>query len=162
MSEADSQNPESQEYLAAIGQLAGAHAALDQSIHGAILDRFGVQRSLARFLETYTLETVHGSQLENKGKDHVVLITVHSAKGTEAPIVFILNATRFSHSRAKTADEVEEERRILYVAITRPECPRNLVQSGARRRLVPRDVAFASGVKGRTPGPPPPSPRRCP
>lgn len=46
----------------------------------------------------------------------VVLLTAHAGKGSEYKVVIILNAEKF---KAKTAAEEEEERRLLYVALTR-------------------------------------------
>ncbi len=54
--------------------------------------------------------------------DQVVLMTMHSAKGLEFPSVFIVGAEEgiFPHNRALTEpDEMEEERRLAYVGITR-------------------------------------------
>jgi DNA helicase-2/ATP-dependent DNA helicase PcrA len=54
--------------------------------------------------------------------DQVVLMTLHSAKGLEFPVVFIGGVEEgvFPHNRALTApDEMEEERRLAYVGITR-------------------------------------------
>lgn len=55
--------------------------------------------------------------------DTLVLSTIHSAKGLEWDAVFVLNASdgRLPHSRSlKDPRTLEEERRLLYVAITRP------------------------------------------
>lgn len=57
-------------------------------------------------------------------QDAVVLMTMHSAKGLEFPVVFIIGMEEsvFPHSRAfMDNEELEEERRLAYVGITRAE-----------------------------------------
>ncbi|MDD9271857.1 DNA helicase PcrA [Paenibacillus sp. GCM10023248] len=57
-------------------------------------------------------------------QDAVVLMTMHSAKGLEFPVVFIIGMEEgvFPHSRAfSDNEELEEERRLAYVGITRAE-----------------------------------------
>ncbi|MBD0384117.1 DNA helicase PcrA [Paenibacillus sedimenti] len=57
-------------------------------------------------------------------KDAVVLMTMHSAKGLEFPVVFVIGMEEgvFPHSRAfSDNEELEEERRLAYVGITRAE-----------------------------------------
>ena len=58
---------------------------------------------------------------ENIGRDAVALLTIHSAKGLEFNTVFIpaLEDGRIPSSHAQTKEEIEEERRLLYVGITR-------------------------------------------
>jgi DNA helicase-2/ATP-dependent DNA helicase PcrA len=67
----------------------------------------------------------------------VVMLTMHSAKGLEFPIVMIsgLEEGLFPHSRSSDDEtELEEERRLCYVAITRAQ--RRLVLTSAARRRV--------------------------
>jgi DNA helicase-2/ATP-dependent DNA helicase PcrA len=59
-----------------------------------------------------------------KAEARITLMTMHSAKGLEFPLVFIvgLEESLFPHSRARENEaELEEERRLCYVAITRAE-----------------------------------------
>ena len=75
---------------------------------------------LSGFLEEVSLVSDLDS-LES-GSEAVVLMTLHSAKGLEFPVVFItgLEETILPHSRALyDAAEMEEERRLMYVGMTR-------------------------------------------
>ncbi|MEC0241489.1 DNA helicase PcrA [Paenibacillus dokdonensis] len=61
---------------------------------------------------------------EEDKSDAVILMTMHSAKGLEFPVVFIVGMEEgvFPHSRAfSDNEELEEERRLAYVGITRAE-----------------------------------------
>lgn len=81
------------------------------------------EQSLINFLTDLSLVAdVDEANLE----DGVTLMTMHSAKGLEFPIVFIIGMEEsiFPHIRAIQSEndhEMEEERRISYVAITRAE-----------------------------------------
>ncbi|QDR81404.1 DNA helicase PcrA [Sporomusa termitida] len=71
------------------------------------------------------------------GDDKVTLMTLHSAKGLEFPTVFLagLEEGIFPHVRTlMNEQEVEEERRLCYVGITRAE--RKLFVSNARQRMI--------------------------
>jgi DNA helicase-2/ATP-dependent DNA helicase PcrA len=77
--------------------------------------------SLQNFLEQTALIADVDSLNEGAG-DAVVLMTLHSAKGLEFPVVFLagLEEGIFPHSRSMQSDtEMEEERRLAYVGITR-------------------------------------------
>ena len=80
-------------------------------------------RSLPAFLETYALDPVSSTEAARlEQDDNVTLITAHSAKGTEAPVCFLLRVEpgMYPHSRSLgELDQEEEERRVLYVAMTR-------------------------------------------
>ena len=74
---------------------------------------------------------------EEDRDDAVVLMTMHSAKGLEFPVVFIIGMEEgvFPHSRAfMDNEELEEERRLAYVGITRAE--KRLFLSCARMRTL--------------------------
>ncbi len=79
------------------------------------------EATLNDFLESITLET----DLDFMGTDDTVTIsTVHSVKGLEFKIVFVVGLEEglFPISRAYESDkEMEEERRLMYVAMTRAE-----------------------------------------
>ena len=75
---------------------------------------------LAGFLEEVSL--ISDIDSADLGSDAVVLMTLHSAKGLEFPAVFItgLEEGVLPHSRALyDANEMEEERRLMYVGMTR-------------------------------------------
>ena len=59
---------------------------------------------------------------ENQRKpDGVAMMTMHGAKGLEFEQVFLIHANEgcTPYKKAKTAEEIEEERRLFYVAMTR-------------------------------------------
>ncbi|MCK5129819.1 MAG: ATP-binding domain-containing protein, partial [Clostridiales bacterium] len=76
--------------------------------------------TIETFLENIALVSDIDSLQENR--DHITMLTVHSAKGLEFPIVFVIGMEEglFPHQRAMGAEEeMEEERRLCYVAMTR-------------------------------------------
>ena len=96
-------------------------------------DDLGPEDALDRFLEETALVADQDS-LEG-GADAATLITLHAAKGLEFPVVFIagLEEGIFPHSRALDDEkELEEERRLAYVGMTRAK--RRLYLSHAWRR----------------------------
>ena len=91
-----------------------------------LLERLAASHgSIAGFIETYTLDPMSESEAtQNPDEDSLTLITVHSAKGTESPVCYILGAQsgNYPHTRSQgDPDEIEEERRVLYVAMTRAQ-----------------------------------------
>jgi len=83
-------------------------------------DRGADDNNLQGFLENVALVT--DIDKYDQDTDQVALMTLHSAKGLEFPVVFITGMEEgiFPHSRALTEpDELEEERRLCYVGITR-------------------------------------------
>lgn len=83
-------------------------------------DRGNSQGNLTDFLETIALIADVDTYAEGGGT--VVMMTLHTAKGLEFPVVFITGMEEgvFPHSRSMSSEpEIEEERRLCYVGMTR-------------------------------------------
>lgn len=92
------------------------------------------QTSLTLFLEEVAL--VEGDTGNGEEGAEITMMTIHAAKGLEFEHVFLVGVEEglFPHSRVFTApDELEEERRLAYVAITRAK--KNLYMVHAESRL---------------------------
>ena len=80
-------------------------------------------KTIPAFIEAFTLDPVqdvHNRYEEDE--DMLTLITTHSAKGTEAPVCYLVRCESgmYPHKRSLgDPDAEEEERRVLYVAMTR-------------------------------------------
>lgn len=86
----------------------------------------GEDKSLVSFLTDLALIADIDSldQEEEQESEKIVLMTMHSAKGLEFPVVFVIGMEEniFPHIRSMhDNEEMEEERRLAYVAITRAE-----------------------------------------
>ena len=93
--------------------------------------------SLPEFLQHVALVQPTDSLSRRIRKDSVSLMTLHSAKGLEFPYVFItgLEEGLLPHSRSMgSVEEVEEERRLCYVGVTRAK--KQLHLCFARERLL--------------------------
>ena len=81
--------------------------------------------SVTEFITEYILDhALESSFLDaDKPKECVILSTIHSAKGLEADVCHLLNVTPYSYPSKRAVKEgeenIEEERRCLYVALTR-------------------------------------------
>lgn len=84
----------------------------------------GTPGQLNNYMEDVALLTDQDSD-KPEDKDHVTLMTIHSAKGLEFKVVFIVgveeNLFPSNQTGLKSLDELEEERRLFYVALTRAE-----------------------------------------
>jgi DNA helicase-2/ATP-dependent DNA helicase PcrA len=108
---------------------------LDALIDGAHeYDASDGERSLADYLQQVALVADADSRVDDEGL--VTLMTLHNAKGLEYPIVFMLGMEDgvFPHSRSIEEGNIEEERRLCYVGITRAQ--RDLYMTWARQRTV--------------------------
>jgi len=123
----------------------------------ASMDEFQRDRpdsTLAEFLENVTLQT---SADEQVGGDRVTLMTVHAAKGLEFPVVMVtgLEEQVFPFKGIdpwEDPEELEEERRLAYVAFTRAEQRLVLSFAAVRRIFGQQRVGIPSRFLTELPG----------
>ena len=80
--------------------------------------------SLSAFLQTVSLLTTADTEDEDGDHDRVTLMTIHGAKGLEFPYVFVVGMEENlfpSQMMLQRRADLEEERRLFYVALTRAE-----------------------------------------
>lgn len=72
------------------------------------------------YMYNYERELAEAASEDTK-KDGVTIITMHSSKGLEYPVVFLpdLNEGNVPQKKSQRQEEIEEERRVFYVALTR-------------------------------------------
>ncbi len=101
-------------------------------------------RTLQDFLQYVALV----SDLDTVGEqgDQVLLMTLHAAKGLEFPVVFLvgLEAGLLPHIRSETPREIEEERRLCYVGMTRPQDELHLTLTMSRAQYGTRKPSTPS------------------
>ena len=88
------------------------------------------------FLDGLTLEQEREEEKAEE-RDGVTLITLHAAKGLEFPDVWLVGAENgvLPHERSKAEGTVEEERRLLYVGITRARHRLTITHCATRRKF---------------------------
>ena len=105
----------------------------------------GLGISLSDYLQDASLATDFDRNTAEKDADCVNMMTIHSAKGLEFPFVFIagLEEGLFpSELSAESPRELEEERRLFYVALTRAE--RQVILTFAKSRFRNGKMEFSS------------------
>ncbi|MFZ0427240.1 MAG: UvrD-helicase domain-containing protein, partial [Acidobacteriota bacterium] len=97
----------------------------------------GARETWQEFLDQAALHAEIDEVDENA---EVTLMTLHNAKGLEFPVVFLAGCEEglFPHSRSVAEDDVEEERRLCYVGLTRAR-QRLYLSYSRRRRFFGRD-----------------------
>ncbi|MBQ8278228.1 MAG: DNA helicase PcrA [Roseburia sp.] len=118
---------------------------IDELISKAVAYEEGTDEpSLSGFLEEVALVADIDSLDEES--DHVVLMTLHSAKGLEFPKVFLtgmedgLFPSYMSITSDDSVEEIEEERRLAYVGITRAK--EELAVTCARQRMIRGETQY--------------------
>lgn len=85
-------------------------------------------------IEEYTEQLRRQAEYQEPSENSIALITMHGAKGLEFHTVFIIGANEdiCPYKKAETKEEIEEERRLFYVAMTRAK--KRLVISYSKER----------------------------
>ena len=105
-----------QERIDNVYELISAMREFQDNLGDAVESNLQVLRA---FLEWSAL--VSSSDLDETSEDKVKLMTIHAAKGLEFPVTFLvgLEDDILPHWRSASYEELEEERRLMYVAVTR-------------------------------------------
>ncbi len=122
----DERSEEAEERLANLQELL---AAMEE------FERISEERTLSAFLEQVALVT--DLERGEEGREAATLMTLHSAKGLEFPLVIMIGMEEklFPHVRAlEDNEQMEEERRLCYVGMTRAR--ERLILTNARRRRI--------------------------
>jgi DNA helicase-2/ATP-dependent DNA helicase PcrA len=115
--------------------------------------REDASRTIGDFLETITLASDVDSWDDQQ--DHVSVMTLHAAKGLEFPVVYVLAVEQgiLPHARSfEQPEEIEEERRLCFVGMTRAKqelylCRANFREFGGQQKYtIPSD--FLHEIEG--------------
>jgi DNA helicase-2/ATP-dependent DNA helicase PcrA len=124
---------ESQDRIGNLQELVGSIKDFEREAE----ERGGERAKLVDYLERVSLQSSADAQTGGA----VALMTVHAAKGLEFPVVFVTGLEEGTFPRVDPDDdpeELEEERRLAYVALTRAR-DRLFLTNAARRRLFGRE-----------------------
>ncbi|KXG78040.1 ATP-dependent DNA helicase PcrA [Fervidicola ferrireducens] len=130
-------SPEAQSRIENLKEMVGVAEEFERKFPGASLQDFLAEIALLSDVD----------ELDDN-KDAVVLMTLHSAKGLEFPVVFLsgMDEGIFPHSRSMFDEyELEEERRLCYVGITRAK--KRLYLTRAWRRNLYGNTSFYSASR---------------
>lgn len=109
--------------------------------------------TLSEFLEHVSLFSIDDRTENNKNKERVSLMTVHMAKGLEFEAVFMagLEEGLLPHTLSIEPAEIEEERRLFYVALTRAKTHLYLTLTARRTIFGNTDLSTPSRFLGEIP-----------
>lgn len=120
--------------MANVDELLNKAALYDEKTENPILDGFLEEVALVADIDNL-----------EEDADHVVMMTLHSAKGLEFPVVFMVGMEdgvfpSYISISSEDESELEEERRLCYVGITRART--NLFLTSAKQRMVRGEIHY--------------------
>jgi DNA helicase-2/ATP-dependent DNA helicase PcrA len=101
---------------------------------------------LSDFLERVALAQDDSTSEDPSKRNAVTLMTLHAAKGLEFPEVYLVGAEEglLPHMRSVEEDTIDEERRLMYVGITRAQERLAITRAASRSRFGTRSESMAS------------------
>ena len=101
-------------------------------------------------IEAYTQELKEQSAQQEDNPDAICFMTMHGAKGLEFDTVFVIGANEdiVPYKKAETLEEIEEERRMFYVAMTRAKKKLIISYSKERNGKEMKQSRFVSEILG--------------
>ena len=133
------------ELLNAIDQFSKTERSFFDKISNTnFLDDLPPYRTLDEFVRDVSLLTSQDEKDKNGNNNVVRLMTIHNSKGLEFPYVFVVGLEEglFPSGRSMFEYEIEEERRLFYVAITRAK--EKVYLSFAKRRFLNGKTTFTT------------------
>ena len=123
------------EYYSAQDEIAGTQKTANmQELANSAVFYPKTRAGLSDFLDHIELDRTLEAADENEARDSVNLITLHNTKGLEFPRVIITGLERGIFPRTdKSNEEIEEERRLFYVGITRAKDELYMTSCAMRR-----------------------------
>jgi DNA helicase-2/ATP-dependent DNA helicase PcrA len=136
-------------------------AAVDEVLASAVRhERSAKRATLASFLADLALSAVDEPETDDgKPREAITLMTLHSAKGLEFERVYLVGLEEglFPHARSIAEDALEEERRLMYVGITRARRNLALTCTAARSKYGRTVESMPSRFLYELKGEPPPA-----